>query len=700
MTNRMPYPTRSDYDTVVRGLSAFTNYVSLKKSILSYQDGGLFPLIYSGGRAVVYKLEIDSVEKAMKLWVQELGELSVRYKHISEFILKSQKKYLVNTHYLDHEILVNGIRYPLLLMDWIKEINLKDWLYVNRTDSTRMTAILDNWCSLTDDMVSSEISHGDLQHNNILVSSSGQIILVDYDSFYVPGLNNLSDEIKGMPGYQHPTRKDIKLTNAYSDHFSQISIYMSLRALRELPDLYSFCVDLDQLLIGPEDIISPKNSTILATMRSISGMSGMVDAFIDICKNNDFLKIPTLNMFLMQSSRTTKSSKRSSSTQREKKTKEKPADPNFEWNFDTGLEAKKSIKQTSLGDLEEKTEEETNSTFTWDFSARVERNQDQARKAGKGKNATQRSGKEVFGGRASNTSRIGPLEDALERYKIKDYRGALEVLERSGLGIVSTKNAFWFLVRGLTKLALNDYHGSISDIDYCMVFLTSSTLKCQAWVARADAHMELKAYTLSIEEYTKALSIDSELAAVYTKRGDARLCIYDFVGALEDFQSAVILDPDISDPEYYNSRGVAKHNLANYVGAISDYTKAIELDPADPIYYCHRGVSRNSLGDYMNSIADHDQAISLDSENSWYFTERGNSRFNAGYLAEAISDYKKALALNPQDQASSLRLREAEEAYNVLDLSEKHDQTFIERNSTIPVRKSLLSRIMRRFLED
>lgn len=64
------------------------------------------------------------------------------------------------------------------------------------------------------------ISHGDLQHGNILIDSNDELFLIDYDSVYVPELDGECDIIKGLKGYQHPKRGENKKANEKVDYFS------------------------------------------------------------------------------------------------------------------------------------------------------------------------------------------------------------------------------------------------------------------------------------------------------------------------------------------------------------------------------------------------------------------------------------------------------------------------------------------------
>ena len=53
-------------------------------------------------------------------------------------------------------------------------------------------------------------------------------------------------------------------------------------------------------------------------------------------------------------------------------------------------------------------------------------------------------------------------------------------------------------------------------------------------------------------------------------------------------------------PAYYN-RGQAKLSLHDYQGAIVDYSAAISLDPKYGKYYFARGMARFALKDYGRS---------------------------------------------------------------------------------------------------
>ena len=70
-----------------------------------------------------------------------------------------------------------------------------------------------------------------MQHGNIMVKDGGQLVLVDYDSMYVPALDGWDEEIKGLQGYQHEARWKNKKLAPKADYFSELIIYLSLLGL-------------------------------------------------------------------------------------------------------------------------------------------------------------------------------------------------------------------------------------------------------------------------------------------------------------------------------------------------------------------------------------------------------------------------------------------------------------------------------------
>jgi tetratricopeptide (TPR) repeat protein len=93
----------------------------------------------------------------------------------------------------------------------------------------------------------------------------------------------------------------------------------------------------------------------------------------------------------------------------------------------------------------------------------------------------------------------------------------------------------------------------------------------------------------------KAIELNPNAADTYYNRGNLKLDLHDYAGAIEDYTKAVELNS--RHAEAYCSRGIARQRLRMLNEALFDYNRAIELKPdfADAFY--HRGLLKNDRGD-------------------------------------------------------------------------------------------------------
>ena len=110
-----------------------------------------------------------------------------------------------------------------------------------------------------------QIAHGDLQHANVMVTSRGELKLVDYDGMCVPALIGAECLEVGTPPYQHPQRSASSRLSLRLDDFSTLLIYDVLRALAAEPSLWAKYVaqtNNDKLLFREDDFRFPEKSTL------------------------------------------------------------------------------------------------------------------------------------------------------------------------------------------------------------------------------------------------------------------------------------------------------------------------------------------------------------------------------------------------------------------------------------------------------
>jgi serine/threonine protein kinase len=259
----MIYPSRTDIVTAMRN-----PLVSFKANELiggSIVQKGPRIIQYSGGYTTVFPFHTRNAKKvAVRCWIADIGDAKKRSQEISSYLNALNNPYFCKFKYLDEAILINGIIYPVVLMDWVEGKTLKEYINDNIIDlKSILPKILKNFNSMVAYFHQENIAHGDLQHGNILVKEDGSLIIIDYDSMYIKPLDGMADTIKGLPGYQHPSRNQNKFINNKLDYFSELVIYLSLLAFEQYPNLWNKYYETEDLLFSREDFSSPNSSELI-----------------------------------------------------------------------------------------------------------------------------------------------------------------------------------------------------------------------------------------------------------------------------------------------------------------------------------------------------------------------------------------------------------------------------------------------------
>ncbi|NEP77285.1 MAG: tetratricopeptide repeat protein [Okeania sp. SIO3B3] len=129
------------------------------------------------------------------------------------------------------------------------------------------------------------------------------------------------------------------------------------------------------------------------------------------------------------------------------------------------------------------------------------------------------------------------------------------------------------------------------------------------------------------------------------KQGLIKLQKRDNTGALENYNQAIILDPN--NHQFYNNKGIAIAQLGNLKAAIENFHKALKLQPKDLQSYHNLGAVYAELGKFNQAIELFSQALKFNPQNSQVYHNLGVVRFKAGDPQGAIADYNQAIKFNP-----------------------------------------------------
>jgi protein O-mannosyl-transferase len=152
-----------------------------------------------------------------------------------------------------------------------------------------------------------------------------------------------------------------------------------------------------------------------------------------------------------------------------------------------------------------------------------------------------------------------------------------------------------------------------------------------------------KIYKNNISLYADEIKNNSTIFLPFWDRGNLRVSLGDFKGALNDFNKAIEINPKIS--KLYNVRGNVKASLGEMLGAVQDFNKAIEINPNFTEAINTRGSAKYFLGDKEGAVEDYSKAIVLNPKFTEAYNNRGMAKKYLGDTYGACQDWTKAANL-------------------------------------------------------
>ena len=156
----------------------------------------------------------------------------------------------------------------------------------------------------------------------------------------------------------------------------------------------------------------------------------------------------------------------------------------------------------------------------------------------------------------------------------------------------------------------------------------------------------------AIDEYNSAIKADPENARAYYKRALANYAVYRVDAAIADADSAIQRDPHIdANPQSvleWILRGLRKWRGKDSDGALADLERALQLDPKSARAYANRGAIKNDKHDLDGALADYNRAIELDPKLASVYVSRGSIKAYKDDLDGALADYNHAIELDPK----------------------------------------------------
>ena len=276
----MQYPLLSEY---VSAITHASENLDQLKHLEVVQDEHGEPYRSSGAFAVVFKMRDPRTGQlyALKCFTEEQEGRAEAYRKIEEELEVAGTTYFTSMRYYERELFVDSSvsgesEFPVLLMDWVEGSTMELYIREHYRDSYAMEMLCYRFCRLAAYLRSQPFAHGDVKPDNIMVSGTGTLTLIDYDGMFVPSMQGESSPTLGTEEFRHPLRTP-ELFDATIDDFALASIALSLRAIALDSQLLDQYGAPDRLLFSASDYRDLAQSQVMQAIWKLVGDK-------DLCK--------------------------------------------------------------------------------------------------------------------------------------------------------------------------------------------------------------------------------------------------------------------------------------------------------------------------------------------------------------------------------------------------------------------------------
>ena len=172
-----------------------------------------------------------------------------------------------------------------------------------------------------------------------------------------------------------------------------------------------------------------------------------------------------------------------------------------------------------------------------------------------------------------------------------------------------------------------------------------NSIVATAYTNRGMAYDRQGQLTTAVADFSIALDRDPEYVETYANRATAYVSMGLYSEALADANRALALNGRLAAA--FNARALAYLGLGRTRDALADVDRAIEEDPQFAMAYSNRGYLQTGLGRYDEALADTTRAIELDPALASAYANRAEVYLRKGSYKASIADSTAALKLDP-----------------------------------------------------
>lgn len=254
------YPTAQQYIDLLTK-EGIKDALASKWGVELAYDSFNNPIYHIGNNSIVFKIRELKTRKyrAYKFFTKDLYELDKRYKDTISFLNEMNSPFIPRMKFRDG--IVNIVtndgktgKFPVLIMDWIEGETLNQYIYRVKSSPCKLAELFCKFMQLVSWLISNNLIHRDLHPENLMVDTSENLFLIDFDSFQLPTKPIYHLDRKECDNFYHPFAHYIGHPSYYDDDFSIVLLALSLRAILIDPNLLGEYSGVGPILFSHEDL--------------------------------------------------------------------------------------------------------------------------------------------------------------------------------------------------------------------------------------------------------------------------------------------------------------------------------------------------------------------------------------------------------------------------------------------------------------
>ncbi|BFU21278.1 TPR repeat protein [Entamoeba histolytica HM-1:IMSS-B] len=147
-------------------------------------------------------------------------------------------------------------------------------------------------------------------------------------------------------------------------------------------------------------------------------------------------------------------------------------------------------------------------------------------------------------------------------------------------------------------------------INYLTKFLQKHPDVCGGYIARGTAYAMIGQYQMAVEDFGSAVIIDPRNADAHKRRGQTLIALGKIDEALVDMNDAVKYGGE-KDVDCYKQRGICYQMIRNYELARDDFGVCVKRSQGDYIAWNHYGLNNTALGLFKEAAEAFGRAVSI-----------------------------------------------------------------------------------------